>query len=311
MKIWSVKDAVTIRKPVATIGIFDGVHVGHRFILEHLKARADARDGASVVMTLWPHPRIVLGRDLQQFKLLHTMEEKIRELQKAGIDHLVIVPFTREIASLTACEFTREYLVDRLGVEVLLLGYDNKFGSDRKGDPEGLAMCALKDDFRIEKLPALLSEQGSISSTTIRDAILAGNLEQARKMLGYHYYLAGIVMEGNRVGHQIGFPTANLHPGDPNKLIPMNGVYAIRAELRGEMHEGMLNIGFRPTIDSASEVKTIEAHLFGLSDELYGEQIVIHFVKRIRDEKKFSGIEALKEQLKKDETTVKQLFQLS
>jgi len=311
MKIWSVKDAVTIRKPVATIGIFDGVHVGHRFILEHLKARADACGGASVVVTLWPHPRIVLGRDLQQFKLLHTMEEKIRELQKVGIDHLVIVPFTREIASLTACEFAREYLVDRLGVEVLLLGYDNKFGRDRKGDPEGLAMCALKNDFRIEKLPALRSEQGFISSTTIREAILAGNLEQAREMLGYHYYLDGIVMEGNRVGHLIGFPTANLHPGDPNKLIPMNGVYAIRAELRGKMHEGMLNIGFRPTIDSASEVKTIEAHLFGLSDEFYGEQIVIHFVKRIRDEKRFSGIEALKAQLKKDETTVKQFFQLS
>jgi riboflavin kinase/FMN adenylyltransferase len=311
MKVWSIDDNLSIRKPVATIGIFDGVHAGHRYILKHLHEQARIHGGDPVVVTLWPHPRIVLGKDPQQFKLLHTLEEKIGELEKAGIGHLVIVPFSEKIASLTACEFTLEYLVERLGVEVLLIGYDNRFGKDRKGDPEKLAQCAEENHFRIEKLPEWKSGPGSVSSTSIRDSILAGRLEEAREMLGYHYFLAGTVMEGNRVGRQIGFPTANLHPTDPNKLIPMNGVYAIRADLRGKTHDGMLNIGYRPTIDSASEVKTIEAHLFGLSDEFYGEQIVIHFVKRIRDEMKFSGIDELKNQLEKDRILVKRLFQSS
>jgi len=309
MKVWSIDDTISLKRPVATIGIFDGVHRGHGFILDHLKAQGEAHGGETVVLTLWPHPRIVLNKDLHDFKLLHTRQEKIRELDRHGIDHLVIVPFTREIATLTACGFVQDYLVDRLGIEVLLVGYDNRFGKDRKGDPEGLKMCAEKNRYRIEKLPEYRSESGTVSSSAIRESILKGDLESAGKMLGYDYYLSGSIVEGNHIGRQMGFPTANIHPLDPNKLIPMNGVYAIRTELRGKIYKGMLNIGFRPTIDSAMAVKTIEAHLFDVSGDFYDEQVVIHFVKRVRDEMKFSGLEALKQQLNKDKTAIQGLLQ--
>ena len=224
-------------------------------------------------------------------------------------DHLIIIPFTKAIASLTACEFTQQYLVDLLGVDVLLLGYDNRFGRDRQGDPEGLALCAEENEFRIEKIPEFSPEQGKISSTTIREVILRGDLEKAQHMLGYPYYLSGHIVEGNRVGRQIGFPTANIHPFDANKLIPMNGVYAIRAELMGRVYGGMLNIGFRPTLDSASAVKTIEAHLFDVSWDFYGESTVIHFIKRVRDEMKFKGIDELRIQLEKDKIHIQKLLQ--
>ena len=308
MKVYLIDDSFSLKRPVATIGIFDGVHKGHRFILDHLKAHADAHGGETVVVTLWPHPRIVLNKELHDFKLLHTRQEKIREMEAYGIDYLVVVPFNSDIFSLTACNFVQDYLVDRLGVEVLLLGYDNRFGKDRKGDPEGLKMCAEKNKFRIEKLPEYNSEFGTLSSSTIRGSILKGDLESASLMLGYHYYLTGTIVEGNHIGRKMGFPTANIHPMDPNKLIPMNGVYAIRAELRGETYKGMLNIGFRPTIDSAMAVKTIEAHLFDVSGDFYDEEVVIHFVKRVRDEMKFSGLDALKQQLQKDKITVQHLL---
>ncbi len=308
MKIWSTDDSFSLKRPVATIGIFDGVHMGHRFILDQLKAQAESHGGDTVVVTLWPHPRIFLNKELHEFKLLHSLQEKIMEMERYGIDHLVVVPFDSAIASLTACDFVQEYLVDRMGVEVLLLGYDNRFGKDRKGDPEGLRMCAERNKFRIEKLPEYQSAYGTASSSTIRDSILKGDLESAGKMLGYNYYLSGTIVEGNHIGRKIGFPTANIHPLDPNKLIPMNGVYAIHAELRGESYKGMLNIGFRPTIDSAMAVKTIEAHLFNISGDFYDEEVVIHFLKRVRDEMKFSGLDALKQQLRKDKDSIQKLL---
>lgn len=304
MKVWYIDDSFSLERPVATIGIFDGVHMGHRFILDHLKAQADKFRGESVVVTLWPHPRIVLQKELHDFKLLHTLEEKIRELEGQGIDHLVVVPFDRGIASLTACDFVQDYLVNRLGVEVLLVGYDNRFGKDRKGDPEGLRMCAEKNRFRIEKLPEYHGEYGTVSSSAIRNSILKGDLESASRMLGHPYYLSGTIVEGNHIGRKMGFPTANIHPPDANKLIPMNGVYAIRTELRGKTYQGMLNIGFRPTIDSAMAVKTIEAHLFDVNGDFYDEEVIIHFIHRVRDEMKFSGLEALKQQLQKDKEKV-------
>ncbi len=308
MNVRLIHEKISIDKPVATIGIFDGVHSGHRFIIDQLKDRAKIYGGTSVVVTLWPHPRIVLNRDVQGFKLLHSREEKIRELGSTGIDEMIIIPFNNEIASLSACEFVLKYMVDRIGVEILFVGYDNKFGKDRKGDAEGLAECAKKNKFRIEKLPEFESELGRISSTTIRNSIAKGDLEMAGKMLGYNYYLAGRIVEGNHIGRKIGFPTANVHPLDPYKLIPMNGVYAVRTELRGKIYNGMLNIGFRPTIDSPFAVKIIEAHLFNVSGDFYDEQITIHFVKRIRDEMKFGGLDELKQQLDKDKDRIVKLL---
>lgn len=308
MIVHTIHDPVTLKRPVATIGTFDGVHTGHRFILEHLRQRAGELGGDAVVVTLWPHPQVILNRGLPKFRLLHTREEKLRELQKTGIDQLIIIPFTTAIASLTACQFAQQYLVNRLGVEVLLVGYDNRFGRDRKGDPEGLAKCAEANRFRIEKMPEFQSGQGRVSSTSIREAIAQGDLEMANRMLGYEYYLAGSIVEGSHLGRKLGFPTANIHPMDPYKLIPMNGVYAIRAELKGSLYGGMLNIGFRPTLDSASAVKTIEAHLFGVSGDFYGEEVVVHFVKRIRDEMKFRGIDELRAQLNKDKFNIEDML---
>ncbi len=308
MKVGFIDDTKVLKSPVVTIGIFDGVHIGHQFILDHLRKRTRALGGESVVLTLWPHPRIVLNKDLQDFRVLHTRDEKIRELERSGIDHLIFVPFTAEIASLSACDFVQHYLVDKLGVEVLMLGYDNRFGKQSRGDPEGLKRCAKKNQFKIKKLPEFSSDMGRVSSTTIREAILSGDLEKAGQMLAYDYYLSGTIVEGNHIGRKMGFPTANIHPMDPYKLIPMNGVYAIRAELRGQTYKGMLNIGFRPTLDSALAVKTIEAHLFDVSGDFYDEHVVIHFVKRVRNEMKFSGLEALKEQLSKDKINIQKIL---
>jgi len=308
MNVRLIHENISLNRPVATIGIFDGVHSGHRYILDQLIKQADSHEGESVVVTLWPHPRLVLNQSLNDFKLLHTREEKIREMEQSGIDHLIFVPFNKEIASFTACEFVKNYLVDKLGIEVLLVGYDNRFGRDRKGDPEGLAMCASRNNFRIEKLPEFHAGHGRVSSTLIREAILRGELEEARRMLGYHYYLSGRIVEGNHIGRKMGFPTANVHPQDAYKLIPMNGVYAVKVELRGKLYRGMLNIGFRPTIDSSAAVKTIETHLFDVSGDFYDEHVVIQFVKRVRDEMKFSGLDALKEQLEKDKSTVQKML---
>ncbi|MEZ5072851.1 MAG: riboflavin biosynthesis protein RibF [Bacteroidales bacterium] len=308
MKVSTIFEAPPLRRPVMTIGIFDGVHLGHRFMLHQLRQEADRHDGEAVVVTLWPHPRLVLQKDLQGFRLLHSMEEKTRALEACGMDHLVVVPFTREVASLTACDFVQNYLVERLGVEVLMLGYDNRFGSDRNGDPDGLQQCACEHQFRIQKLPEHRHGKEGISSSIIRDLIWNGAVAEASKKLGYEYSLEGDVVEGNQVGRQIGFPTANIHPGEPYKLIPMNGVYAIRALLDGVEHTGMLNIGFRPTLDSDSPVKTIEAHLFGVSGDFYGKKMDIRFVHRLRDEMKFQGLEALRQQLERDRETACKLL---
>jgi len=308
MKVNLIDEPFVARRPVVTIGIFDGVHKGHQFILDNLKEQAGRNRGESAVVTLWPHPRIVLNKDVWDFRLLHSLEEKTRELEKRGVDRLIIVPFNREVASLSACEFVVKYLVGKIGVEVLIMGYDNKFGRERKGDAGQLNDCARTHGFRIVQLPELAGNHEKVNSTTIRNAVLTGQLEQAKKLLGYHYYLTGTIVEGNRIGRKFGYPTANVHPLDPYKLIPLGGVYAVRIEREGATYSGMLNIGYRPTIDSASEVKTIETHIFDVTGDFYGEQVVIHFIQRIRDEMKFSGIDELKNQLDKDRITADRLL---
>lgn len=308
MKVQQISEQVSIPDPVVTIGTFDGVHLGHRFILDALRERAAEIGGSSVVVTLWPHPRIVLDKDLWNFRLLHSREEKIRKLAELGIDYLLIIPFTPEVAGLSACEFVSEYLVKTFRMKELMIGYDNRFGKDRQGDPEGLAHCSRINGFSISKLPEFTGSGLKVNSTSIREKLLAGDLPAAAAMLGYDYYLTGKVVDGHRIGRTIGFPTANVHPLDPYKLIPPDGVYAVQLDHRGTTYTGMLNIGYRPTIDSASPVKTIEVHLFDFEGDLYGEEVTIHFRKRIRNEMKFSGIDELRKQLETDRETVKSLI---
>jgi len=307
MKVQQISEPTDILNPVVTIGTFDGVHLGHQYILSKLKERAEKTGGKSVVVTLWPHPRIVLEKDVWNFRLLHSQEEKVLKLSEMGIDYLLVIPFTKDVAALSACEFVSEYLVKTFRMKELLIGYDNRFGKDRQGDPEGLAYCSRVNGFEITKLPELEGGKNRVNSTTIRELLLNGDLEGAREMLGYDYLLTGHVVDGNRIGRTIGFPTANIHPLDPYKLIPPDGVYAVTVEHKGDLHTGMLNIGYRPTIDSASPVKTIEVHLLDYEGDLYGERVTVHFHKRIRNEMKFSGVAALKKQLEADRDTVRLL----
>jgi len=308
MRIISIEDKVEIVNPVVTIGIFDGVHKGHRYILNKLISRAKEVGGHSVVVTLWPHPRIVLNKDVWNFKLLHSKEEKAKCLENLGIDYLMIVPFTEALASLDACDFVQDYLVDKLNVSRLLIGYDNKFGKDRKGDPDGLSECSDKYGFIIEKFDEFKSVEDNVSSTSVRKALLEGNLPLASEMLDYDYFLSGTVIQGNHLGRKIGYPTANINPHTAYKLIPKDGVYAVKVEVEDKLYFGMLNIGVRPTLDSANPVKVIEVHILDYEGDIYDRDIIIYFIKRIRDEQRFSGLESLRNQLEKDEHEIRAFF---
>jgi len=299
-----------IKNPILTIGVFDGVHQGHRSILSRLNKLAKEKDGESVVLTLWPHPRIVLNKDVDTLRLLSNIDEKKFLLSKTGIDHLIILPFTKDFSELTACEFIENYLVNKIGVKHLVVGYNHQFGKDRKAGYEFLSECASKFGFTIEKLSAKSVDKDNISSTKIRGFLNAGELDIANKYLGYEYFISGNVIEGNQIGRKIGFPTANIEIPEPYKQIPQDGVYAVRVILNGDSFYGMLNIGTRPTIELDLKSKNIEVHIFNFDQKIYHQTITVSFVKRIRDEKKFSGLEELTKQLANDKSEIKRIFSL-
>lgn len=308
MRIWRDIAEFDIKNPVVTIGIFDGVHQGHHFLLKRLTDEARKVNGETVVVTLWPHPRLVLKKDPESLRYLTSLDEKIYLMQKEGIDHFVIIPFTTEFASLESCLFIKDYLVDLMGIKQLIVGYNHKFGKNREGDFENLKQCADAYGFGIERMESKDLNGVKLSSSLIRELLHSGNLDLANEYLGYDYFLHGKVVGGNRIGRQIGFPTANILPYDEHKLIPRDGVYAVHLEVNGKLYPGMLNIGYRPTIASGMNIKTIEVNLFDFKDDLYNMDVFIHFRKRIRDEKKFSGIEQLREQLVIDRETAKDLL---
>jgi riboflavin kinase/FMN adenylyltransferase len=300
MVIHSDISSFSIPRPVLTVGIFDGVHLGHRYILETLKERARQLDGESVVLTLWPHPRLVLNQEGHGFKLLNTLEEKKTLLELAGIDHLITLPFTPELSRLSSCDFIRDILVDKCRISHLLVGYNHRFGRDREGDFERLKECAGRFDFGIEQSGAYQTASGQVSSTGIRNLLMKGEIRQANNMLDWEYGFSGNVVGGSRLGSSIGYPTANILVEEDYKLMPSDGVYAVRAELEGFWYRGMMNMGSRPTVNDDPGLKTIEVHLFDFDRNIYSEKIRINYVARIREEKKFQGIEALKRQLAED-----------
>jgi riboflavin kinase / FMN adenylyltransferase len=287
-------------RPVLTVGVFDGVHLGHRYLLAKLNERARQLNGESVVLTLWPHPRLVLKNEGHRFKLLNTMDEKKNLLEQAGLDHLIIMPFTAELSRLSSCEFISQVLVDKCRISHLLVGYNHRFGRDREGDFEKLKDCAGQHVFGIEQIEAFQNSSMQVSSTRIREFLLRGEIRRANNMLGREYGFSGKVIGGSRLGSSIGFPTANIIVDEEYKLMPADGVYAVRAELKGTWHGGMMNMGNRPTVNDDPAVKTIEVHLFDFDGNIYSERIRISYLARIRDEKKFKGIEALKRQLGED-----------
>jgi riboflavin kinase/FMN adenylyltransferase len=293
---------------ILTIGTFDGVHTGHQQILHQLKEEADLQQGESVIITFDPHPRKVVGRVNHPIQLLNSLSEKIELLDRQGIDHLVIVPFTREFANQPAKDYVEKFLVEKFHPHTIIIGYDHQFGHNREGNYHLLE--ALKDDFgfRVKEIPEHVLHNSIISSTKIRNALLAGNVAEANECLGYDYFFEGNVVEGNKLGRTIGYPTANLLISDEDKLVPGDGVYAVEVELNGLKKQGMMNIGIRPTVDGARRVK--EVNIFHFDQEIYGETLRVYLKARIRSEIKFDGIDALKEQLASDKITAVQLLSI-
>ena len=286
---------------IATTGFFDGVHLGHRLVIERLVSEAYARGDESLVVTFWPHPRAVLQDGARELRLLNTLDEKRELLRSLGVDRVEVLDFTRSFAALTAEQYLREILRDRYGVTTLLMGYDNRLGSDRltadtlKPIAEGIGM-ELKELLPLSFRPSEAS--GEISSTQIRTALENGDIVSAAEMLGYGYSLKGVVVAGNRLGRTIGFPTANMKLYEPLKLVPGRGVYAVEAEVLGKKYRGMTNIGLRPTVGGS--FTTIETHILDFDEDIYGLPLRITFLRRLRDEVHFPSLEALKDQLEKD-----------
>ena len=263
--------------------------------------------GQSVVMTYWPHPRTVVSNDSQDLRLLSTLDEKIALLEQAGVDHLVVIPFTRAFSQLTSAEFIQQILVDRLGTRKLVIGYDHRFGRDREGGFEYLRANASRYGFEIEEIPRQDVEATGVSSSKIRIALTEGHIQTANSLLGREYSLSGTVVKGKQLGRTIGYPTANILPEESYKLVPANGVYAVRVGYGHEVFKGMLNIGTRPTVDGT--FRTIEANIFDFDRDIYGEQLSVAFVSYIRNEQKFNGLDALKAQLALDKQTAAGLLQ--
>ena len=316
---------------IVTTGFFDGVHLGHRHVLEAVVSRARERREEAVVVTFWPHPRTVLQQDARDFRLLSSLEEKRSLLLEAGVDRVEVLPFTREFAALTAQEYL-QLLKDKFGASLVVMGYDNRIGSDRRTASE-LVNSAVRPDSPVSpstkmadlvsvggksgspstemadlvsvggksgspstEMACLVSETGTpISSTAIRRELQTGDVEAAAKMLGYAYGLYGVVVAGNRMGRSIGFPTANMQLYEPLKLVPANGVYAVEVEVVGGHFRGMCNIGVRPTV--GGQTRTIETHILDFDEDIYGLPLRIRFLRRLRDERKFPSLEALREQL--------------
>lgn len=283
------------RNAVVTIGTFDGVHLGHCQIIRQLKEEAHRIGGVSVLVTFHPHPRRIIGERPDRLYLLNTTEEKIQLLEEAGIDHLVVIPFTESFARQTAREYIENFLTEKFRPHTLIIGYDHHFGNNRAGDFHLLEEYAARSFFKLIEIPGHLLHEAAISSTRIREALLHGNIEEANELLGYRYFFSGTVVEGNKLGRTIGYPTANVAVPDAEKLIPANGVYAVDVEVAASSYAGMMNIGVRPTVGGTHRV--IEVNIFSFEAMIYGEKITVRVKRRLRDEIKFSGIEALVEQL--------------
>jgi len=294
-----------LMRPVVTLGTFDGVHLGHQALFEKMKKQALSCHGETLVITFNTHPRIVLNHR-KDVRLLNTFEEKIRLIKKCGIENIWILPFTREFAELSAAGFVEDFLARRAGVYHFVVGYDHTFGKGGKTHYSELNDLAKKLGFSIEKIDAVLVDKQPVGSSIIREALLKGDIALANRFLGYQYSLSGKVVRGNQIGKLIGYPTANLSLTDRHKLIPATGVYACFVEWKGQLFKGMGNIGYRPTINDKH--LTIEANIFDFDTDIYNNPLTIFLVERIRDERKFGGLQQLKSQLGYDKECVLKLF---
>ncbi len=283
---------------VVATGFFDGVHVGHRLVIRQLVEAAAVRGDESMVITFWPHPRHVLQKEARSLRLLTTLEEKKRMLHDLGVDHVEIIPFTKDFSMLTTEDYMN-LLKEKYGVKTVLLGYDNRMGFDAKGADEvaGTAESLGLEVLRTEMVPS--GKGYAVSSTKIRERLEEGDVKSAASMLGYDYGLYGVVVSGNRIGRTIGFPTANMQLYEPLKLVPANGVYFVKVNTLGQDFYGMCNIGYRPTVGSGNG-RTIETNIFGFDEDIYGLDMSLTFISRIREERRFDSLDDLKAQLEHD-----------
>lgn len=293
----SINDFRSTKKTIITLGTFDGVHIGHKKILEKVLQNTDDGQYESLVLTFFPHPRMVLQGD-SDIKLLNTINEKIDLLQEIGIENLVIHPFDETFSRLTAEEFVKTILVDRFQVQKIIIGYDHRFGRNRTANINDLIAFGEQYDFEVEQISVQEINEISVSSTKIRNALLEGNMTLANDYLGYNYFLTGEVVKGKQLGRTINFPTANLKIQEKYKLIPQNGVYIVKSVINEQTVFGMMNIGFNPTVNGQNQ--TIEIHYFDFDADLYHQKIRVSILQRIRSEQKFESVDLLKAQLETD-----------
>ncbi len=288
------------RQAVVTIGTFDGVHLGHRQIIEKMKAEAAVTGGETVIITFHPHPRKVVSSEFMGVRLITTIQERITLLRATGIDHLVIVPFTDVFANQSALEYIRDFLVKKFSPHTIIIGFDHRFGRDRLGNYQLMEELAPVYGYRLLEIPKHVLENNSISSTLIRKAILQNDIDTANKLLGHHFFFCGTVVHGDKIGRKLGYPTANLKIEEEDKIIPANGIYAVYAWPSGteEPCKGMMSIGFRPTVDGKKRV--VEVNIFDFNREIYGETLRVAVKKYLRPEWKFDSLDALIEQIGKD-----------
>jgi riboflavin kinase/FMN adenylyltransferase len=322
MKIYrKLEDFTPLQQAVVTIGTFDGVHVGHQKILDTLKKSAQKIGGETVLLTFFPHPRMILHPEDDSLKLISDIHEKVELLAQAGINHLIITPFTRDFSNQTPEEYIREVLVSRIGTKKIVIGYDHHFGKDRKGSLAELKACASIYGYEVEQIPEQDINDVAVSSTKIREALIKGDIEMANSYLGYPFQLTGKIIRGNQLGRKIGFPTANLQINEGHKLIPAYGIYAVEATFLeldeiesgsyspnpiGQIYQGMGYIGNRPAVDGTS--RSIEIHLFDFDDEVYGKTLRVRFLHFIRHDQWFDSLEALTQQIALDEQNTRAYF---
>lgn len=286
---------------MVTTGTFDGVHEGHQKIIKRLKEVAAEIKGETVLLTFYPHPRMVLFPDDAGLKLLTTQEEKILLLERAGVEHLIIHPFSIEFSRLSSVEFVRDVLINKIGTKKLIIGYNHHFGRNREGSFDNLKEFCVAYDFDVEQISAQDVDDVEISSTKIRNALLAGDITTANKYLGYEYFLGGTVVKGKEIGRTINYPTANIEIADKYKQIPADGVYAVTIEYKEEIWKGMMNIGINPTLNATK--KTLEVNIFDFDEMIYNSSLRIYFHQRIRDAIKFENLDQLQKQLSVDKET--------
>ncbi|RYY35989.1 MAG: bifunctional riboflavin kinase/FAD synthetase [Sphingobacteriaceae bacterium] len=295
-----------VNNAVVTIGTFDGVHQGHRKIIESIISLARETGGETVILTFFPHPRMILHPEDESLKMINTMQEKAGLLEQLGVDHLIITPFSRDFSNQQPEDYIRDVLVNKIGTKKIVIGYDHRFGKDRSGSLSDLLRLSQVYGFEVVEIPEEDIDEIAVSSTRVRNALLGNDIKQANSLLGYPYYLTGKVIRGDQIGRQIGYPTANILIEEHYKLIPADGIFAVTVEVEGQTYKGMAYIGSRPTVNGVT--RNVEVNIFDFDREIYGQYVRMNFLHYVRGDVKFSSLEELKLQLAKDQEAVLELL---